>query len=236
MSYYTKIECLDIYNNQGNVHIIYSTIPDKKTCDSSTTIIFDDNFNTPLNDNLYHSLSITHIKFGHRFNHYVYKLPSLVKYVEFGDSFNKTINYLPSTLRSVKLGYKFNKEVCFLPHGLEIIEFGTSFNKGVDNLPRTLKSIKFGLLFNQSIDKLPSSLITLVVGGFFNKSIDNLPISLKELTLGYRFNKVINTNKLPKNISHITLKSNYPHLDKLINDLPVHIKVKVIPAISTNTI
>lgn len=229
MSYYSEIGRFDIYHNQGNKHIIYSDIPDKKTCDSSLIMIFDNNFNCPLNNDLYQSSTILSIKFGQSYNQSVYRLPKLVKYIEFGDAFNQTVNYLPKNTKGIKFGHNFNNEVVRLPHELEIVEFGASFDKNVDHLPNTLKSIKFGILFNQTIDKLPSSLISLVMGGFFNQSIDNLPRSLKKIVLGYGFNKKVNVDKLPKTIENITIMSTYHYLDQIRKDLPSHIALIVMP-------
>ncbi|EGG19837.1 hypothetical protein DFA_06939 [Cavenderia fasciculata] len=141
---------------------------------STTTLILDGDFNTPLNEGLLpETLKI--LKILGKFNQPIKEgdIPDSVKTLMFGNRYNQPlpVGVLPSTLQSLVFGNDYNQPLSdgVLPTSLRSLEFGWRYNQplSVGVLPKSLEELKFGWNYNQllSVGVLPTSLKSLVFGG-----------------------------------------------------------------------
>ena len=168
----------------------------------SDTIIFDPEYNDPLDINLISQYK--KIIFSD------YQLSDGICEA-YGNNNFKNFNYIRS---------KFNQDVTQLPQLLTHLTFGSDFNRKVTKLPQLLTHLTFGRYFNQEVTKLPQLLTHLTFGRYFNQEVVNLPRHLTHLTFGYEFNK---TNiYLPLGIKYLKLDCNNFHI---ISQLSSNIEV-----------
>ncbi|KAN0033493.1 hypothetical protein ACTA71_007180 [Dictyostelium dimigraforme] len=128
---------------------------------STHTIIFDDFYNSPLDD----SIGI---------------LPSSITSITFGFSFDQKIpmHFLPDNLQTLIFIGQYNQilEEDVLPSTITSIQFGYSFNQSLNGnwLPRNIKALKFGEEFSQPVEDinnfLPKSLTSLILPFKYNSS------------------------------------------------------------------
>ena len=163
-------------------------------------IIFNDNFNEPLDNYLLNILQNYQI-------------------VIFGMNFNQNIDYLPDNIEILVLSSEFNKPVLKWPSNLKVLKFDAcdyffngycKFNHKLVNLPN-IKELMIGTFYNHNIDDLPDSIEKLYFtrSTHFNHPINKLPKNLKYINLGRftirSFNNIIPNKELLKNIKFIDI-------------------------------
>ncbi len=163
-------------------------IKPKKYPKKLNTLIFDENFNQPVDN-----------------------LPKTLLHLKFGDNFNQPVDNLPEGLKSLEFGDNFDQSIDVLPESLQILILGNNFNQSIDNIPSTITKLSFGENFDQSIDNLPSGLIQLVSKNIDIFSSIELPKKLKELIFDIEYDSLYDNNyfeimfsiDLPKKIKKI---------------------------------
>ena len=141
-----------------------------------TTIMFKDNFNSPINIKPF--INLNYVIFDDKFNQYIDRtmIPPNVESLTFKNDFNQPINKLPDYLKELILGNNFNQPIDNLPDSLEILELGNDFNQPITKLPYNLNELTFGNNFNQPINniKYGPKLKMNKFGEKFNKNVDKL--------------------------------------------------------------
>ena len=155
-----------------------------------------------------------------RFNSPVNNLPSNLTHIYFGDCFSQPVDSLPSKLTHLSFGFAFNKYVWNLPSNLIILIFGNNFNKPISNLPSQITHLILGYNFSQPVDNLPPKLTHLMFGREFNHPVSNLPIQLTHLIFGENFSQSV--DYLPSSLIYLSFGAyfNYP-----VNNLPQNLKI-----------
>ena len=119
-------------------------------------------------------------------------LPHSLTHLKFGYKFNQPLPELPHGLTHLTLSYNFNQPLPDLPR-LTHLKFGYNFNLRLPNLP-SLTQLTLGEIFNQQLPDLPSLTQLKLGSGFYQ----HLPV-LTHLTFGVRFWLVIvNSMSYPK--------------------------------------
>lgn len=229
------LTCLKCKNNPLEVLHYTINVKPNKYPSNIKKIIFDYNFNQPI-DNL-PSNSLVEIYFieSSQFNHPINNLPNSLKILTLGNKFNHPINYLPM-LETLTLGNNFNNSLDYLPNSLTHLTigrgclkyFGASckFNHQIDNLPNSLIELIFSdeCIFQKSITNLPNSLKKIRLSGYYNSSINNMTDSIETIVLGPTWLKYNEKtyhplclkniiNKLPKSLKHMYYIDYYLHED-----------------------
>ena len=93
-------------------------------------------------------------------------LPNTITHIKFGTKFNQKVDFLPNSIVELIFGKYFNQKVDMLPNSLVNLIFGLDFNNKVDYLPKNLVKLTFNRNFNQSVNKLPNSITHLTFGRF----------------------------------------------------------------------
>jgi len=180
-------------------------------------IIFSDDFNSPLTEEILHELKN-------------------VKKIVFGISFNQLIDNLPNNIRTIELGEYFNKPIDNLPIGLKKLIIGGCFHQQLDFLPQSLEHLEFSsdAIYYHPLDNLPRNLKILQLHGYYQLNIDNLPDSIEEITIGiiyYPINRIsrfydgmeiddsvlfnMKIDKFPKKLKTFTIFEKYLYIDEL---------------------
>jgi hypothetical protein len=199
-----SVICISLLEMQISVFHSINTYLKNKVQHPNIHFIFDNHFNTSINDLSLLSLSITRLKFGHYFNSPINILPSSLIQIEFGNNFDQTINNLPINLEIIIFSNNFNQSIDNLPSSVHriIFKYG-KFNQIISKLPESLKYLRLSDNFNHSIDGLITpSLLFIKFGKYFNQPVNNLSSSLKRIIFGDDFNHPI--DNLPKSVSCFT--------------------------------
>ena len=168
--------------------------------DNQKKIVFNDDFNEPLDNYLLNILKNYQI-------------------VVFGMNFNQNIDNLPDNIEILVLSSEFNKPVLKWPYNLKVLKFDAcdyllngycKYNHKLVNLPN-IKELMIGTFYNHNIDDLPDSIEKLYFtrSTHFNHPINKLPKNLKYINLGRftirSFNNIIPNKELLKNIKFIDI-------------------------------
>ncbi len=174
--------------------------------DRTENIVFDDDFNSPINDIVKIS-NLKSLKFGNKFNQSLkfVSFPSNLESITFGRDFNQLIDDTT----------KFSSNAKQIGSVFKEITFGTNFNQSVDGIvfPKSLKSIKFGDRFNKTIiaRNLPEGLESLTFGEDFDQDLSDIiyeSINLTHLKVGKKFTHSLDLS-FNDNFKYLDIPSNY---------------------------
>jgi len=176
------------------------------------------------NDHIYFPNTLTHLKFGHRFNKPFDNLPLSLSHLTFGYLFNQPIdNLLPPRLKSVVFGSRFNQPIENWPNDVEVILFGYDFNQNVNKLPSNLRRLMLSYEFRKPLNHLPQFIKTIHfdIHGQVHK-LSDLPKSIESITFTGTFNSVV--DNLPSSLLIIKFGNVF---DQSVDNLPQTLKVIV---------
>jgi len=181
-----------------------------------THIVYNSNSNVK-----FLPITLTHLKFGNRFNQQI-RLPQSLTHLIFGNDFNQPL-ILPKLLIYLRFGIDFNQNLPVLPKTLKHLHFGLRFTKELPTLPllthftsgSQLSNMKlphtliyvnsnyldnsFKIFYNSSLENVTH----LILGNNINRAIDNWPPLLTHLTIGMNFNAHI--ENWPPLLTHLRL-------------------------------
>ncbi|GAM26040.1 hypothetical protein SAMD00019534_092150, partial [Acytostelium subglobosum LB1] len=179
-------------------------------------LIFDNEFNAPIDHNVVIPAWITELVFGQSFNKPISEqtIPSSVTSLIFGDTFNQTImtNSIPSSITSLRFGNAFNQLLTLgaIPASVTSLTFGERFNQVLNDgvIPSTISTLSFGSDFNRELGSLslPASLTSLSFGNRFNQVLTtgSIPSTVTMLRLGHFFNQSLAVGQLPTSLTELS--------------------------------
>lgn len=183
-------------------------------------VIFNDDFNEPL-DKCINLLGLKKIiVFGKSFNQDLESIPMNVQQIYLGKYFQKSLTNIPSNVKSICFANDslFYNYLDYLHDDVEELILGDDYNVSINKLPLGLKILILGTGYNFKINAFPN-LMYLDIGESYSYSLDNLPLSLETLVVGGEFNNYI---KFPEQLKHFVIKKNCmfgKELDNLPNSL-----------------
>ncbi len=193
---------------------------------SEDTIIFTDEFNHPIDDNLIKMINDRNIKkihFGTFYNRPIDNLPSHIEEiiicnqkmptdVDYDwlhvESFNQPINNLPINLTRLVIHGRFNQPLDYLPPNLETLEIYSRFNHPLTNLPANLKNLYLHSPYlTHSLDFLPPSLENLVIKTPYVKFPN-----------AYNYKIKATISKLTANLEYLFMEGYNPYIETIVKD------------------
>jgi hypothetical protein len=195
-------------------------------------IIFNDNFNEPLNKYIDVINNHNTVFFGKMFNKDISILPPNISTIVFcpNSLFNQEIKDFPYNLKKILFGNKFTKFLGYLPESFEELEFypHSEFNSDLSNLPKSTKKITLGIYYSKELNCLPSELEYLKLSETYLEEFKVFPQKLKHLYFDKRYsgdNKSTYNHEitnLPDSLIEISYPSKYKYP---ITNLPKSLRI-----------
>ena len=180
-------------------------------------IIFNDDFNNPI-ETCINILSLKKtIVFGKSFNQNLENIPSNVERIYLGKYFQKSLTNIPSHVKSICFANDsiFYNYLDYLHDDVEELILGDNYDTVITKLPSNLKTLVLGCGYNLKINAF-GNLKYLDIGNSYTYSLDNLPNSLRTLVIGGEFNNYI---KFPDELENFIIKKDCAY-NRTLNDLP----------------